>query len=56
MQLCKHRFRVTMLTKGVSATAKYKFIPIRPASAPANVKDKVTIVKTCMHTVLVGIV
>lgn len=44
-----------LLTKGVSATAKYRFMPINPAKAPANVKDKVTMVNTCMHTVsLVG--
>lgn len=45
----QHRLKSNVLTRGVSATAKYRFIPINPASAPAKVKDKVTIVKTCMH-------
>ena len=40
-----------LLTFGVAATAKYRFMPMSPARAPVKVNASVTIVSTCNHKV-----
>ena len=43
--------QLSVLTFGVAATAKYRFMPMSPARAPVKVNASVTMVSTCNHKV-----